>query len=105
MLAYIVSQRTREIGIRLSLGATPYGILRLVLWRGLALSALGVVAGLAGAFAAARMMSAFLYGVEAHDPVTFVAVAAGLLGVAAAASAVPALRAARVNPLVALRVE
>ena len=105
VLAYIVSQRTREIGIRLSLGATPQGILRLVLWRGLALSAIGVVAGLAGAFAVTQMMSAFLYGVGAHDPFTFIAVAAVLLGVATAASAIPALRAARVNPLVALRTE
>jgi predicted permease len=105
VLAYLVSQRTREIGIRVALGATGAIIMAVVLRRGAALTGLGVGAGIAGAAAAARFMSTFLYGVDPFDPLTFTSVPLLLAIVALAASVVPAWRAARVDPLTALRTE
>jgi predicted permease len=105
VLAYLVTQRTREIGVRLALGAQPRDVLRMVVGSGLRLAAIGVVVGLAGALLLTRLMQGVLYGVSANDPLTFGAVAVGLLGVAMLASWVPALRATRVDPLVALRSE
>ena len=105
VLAYLVTQRTREIGVRLALGAQPRDVLRMVVGSGLRLAGLGVVIGLAGALLLTRLMQGVLYGVSANDPLTFGAVAAGLLGVAMLASWIPALRATRVDPLVALRSE
>ncbi|HEX8696358.1 MAG TPA: ABC transporter permease [Longimicrobium sp.] len=105
LLAYSVSQRTREIGVRMALGAERAAVLRLVLGQGAALVAAGVAVGLAGALAASRVLAGMLYGLSATDPLTFVAVpllvaAAGLL-----ASWLPARRATRVDPLVALRAD
>jgi putative ABC transport system permease protein len=105
VLAYTVSQRRREIGVRIALGATPRDVLRMVVGGGLRLVGVGVAVGLAGALALARLMASVLHGVQPHDPVTFMAVVVGLLGVALIASWLPARRAARVPPAVALRAE
>jgi predicted permease len=105
VLAYTVSQRRREIGVRLALGATPGDVLRMVVGGGLRLVGLGVAVGLAGALALARLMDSVLYGVRPHDPVTFTSVVVGLLGVALLASWLPARRASRVPPAMTLRAE
>jgi len=105
VIAYVVSQRTREIGVRMALGATRRDISRMVLGEGLAITSLGIAVGLAGALALTRLMLALLYGVSPTDPATFVAVPALLTGVALLATWVPARRAARVEPLVAIRSE
>jgi len=105
VLAYLVTQRTREIGVRLALGAQRRDVLSMVVGSGLRLAGLGVVLGLAGALALTRVMQGVLYGVTASDPLTFSAVAVALLVVAAFASWLPARRATRVDPLVALRSE
>jgi predicted permease len=103
VLAYLVSQRQREIGVRMALGAQRRDVLRLVVGRGLGLAVAGVVVGLIGAVALTRFMQGVLYGVQATDPPTFVAVAVGLLGIAVLASWLPARRAASVDPAVAIR--
>jgi predicted permease len=105
VLSYLVAQRTRELGIRVALGASSREVLALVLRRGLALTGAGVVAGLLAALAATRLLAGLLFGVEATDPLTFVVVATTLLAVAAMACWVPARRAARVDPVVALKAE
>ena len=105
VLAYLVTQRTREIGVRLALGAQPRDVLRMVVGSGLRLATLGVVIGVVAALVLTRLMQGVLFGVTPTDPLTFGLVAAGLLAVAAFASWVPALRATRVDPLVALRAE
>jgi putative ABC transport system permease protein len=105
VLAYLVGERTREIGVRMAVGATPAQILGLVLRQGLGLSGAGLLAGLAGAAALSRTMGALLHDVRPLDPRTFVFVAALLGVVAAAASYLPARRATRVNPIEALRNE
>ena len=105
VLAYLVGQRAREIGVRLALGANPRAVLGMILGRGLRLAAVGVALGLVGALLLTRVMSGVLYGVTATDPLTFGAVALALLAVAAFASWLPALRATRVDPLVAMRGE
>jgi predicted permease len=105
VMAYLVSQGTREIGIRIALGATPAGILTLVTRQGLAVGAAGVGIGLAAAFVLTRMMRSLLYGVDASDPATFAAIAVLLMVVAAAASYLPARRAAKIDPIVSLRSE
>jgi putative ABC transport system permease protein len=103
VLSYAVAQRTREIGIRVALGADLARVRRLVLSEGARLAALGVGIGLLGALALTRVMRSLLYGVGTYDPVTFVGVAAALAGVALAACWLPARRAALVDPIVALR--
>jgi predicted lysophospholipase L1 biosynthesis ABC-type transport system permease subunit len=103
LLAYLVDERTREIGIRLALGARPLDVLFQVLRGGLRLAAAGVVVGLVLAGALTRVLSGLLYTVSATDPATFALVAVVLLGAAACASYVPARRATRVDPIVALR--
>jgi len=102
-ISYAVIDRTAEIGIRLALGAQRGEILRLVLRQGVQWTAVGVAVGLAAAFATLRMMASFLYGVQATDATTFFAVAIALFAVAIAACYVPARRATRVDPLVAMR--
>jgi putative ABC transport system permease protein len=105
VMAYSVSRRTREIGIRVALGATAGQVQRLVAGQGLLLTAAGVGLGLIGAFAATRLMSALLFGVRATDPTTFVAVPALLLAVGLVACYLPARRATRVDPVIALHHE
>jgi predicted permease len=105
VMAHLVVQRTREIGIRIALGAVPREILTLVLSQGAWLAGLGIVAGLLGAVAATRLLTSLLFGVEPTDPATFVATAAALAAVAAIASVLPALRAVRTDPVDALRAE
>ncbi len=105
VLATAVRQRTAEIGVRMTFGAEAEGIFRLIVGQGLRLSALGIVLGLGAAFAATRVMETLLVGVKPTDPLTFAAIAALFLGVAAAASWVPALRASRLDPAAALREE
>jgi ABC-type antimicrobial peptide transport system permease subunit len=103
VLAYWVSRRTREIGVRSAIGATPTDILGLVMRQGLTLTAIGLVCGLAGAFAASRAVASLLFGVSATDPLIFAGVPAALLFVACIASYVPARRAVAIDPVTALR--
>jgi len=105
VLSYLVGQRIPEIGVRLALGAQRGDVLRLILNEGLRMTFLGVAIGLAGALALSRLMNKVLYGISAADPVTFLGVAVLLTVVALAACYVPARRATRVDPLVALRYE
>jgi putative ABC transport system permease protein len=104
VMAYSVSQRTREMGIRRALGAQHQDILQLVVGQGLMLAAAGVALGVGGAFAATRVMKALLFHVSATDPFTFAGIGVAFLLVALAASYLPARRAARIDPLTALRV-
>ena len=105
LLAYSVAQRTRDIGVRMALGAQRRGILALVLGQGAMLAGIGMVAGLVGAFAVTRYLSSLLFGITPLDPATFVAVSLVFAGVALFASYMPARRATGVDPLVALRSE
>jgi len=105
VLSYSVRRRVQEIGIRLALGASLSDVLRMVIFEGLRPTLLGVLIGIAGAFALARVMSNLIYGVKPTDPLTFVSVAFLLGVVALGASIIPAYRAAKVDPLVALRYE
>jgi putative ABC transport system permease protein len=102
VLAYLVSQRTQEIGIRLALGADRSQVLGMVLRHGLSLAAIGIVVGLIGALALTRLMRSLLYEVRPNDPITFVAVAAAVLMIALVASYLPARRATKVSPMTAL---
>jgi ABC-type antimicrobial peptide transport system permease subunit len=103
--SYAVAQRTQEIGIRMALGAQMTDVLKLVLRNAMTLVLIGAAVGLAGAYAATRVMSSLLFGVTATDVATFVAVPLLLLLVALVASLIPARRATKVDPLVALRYE
>ena len=105
VVSYAVVQRTHEIGIRMALGAGGDSVVRSVLYRGMLLALIGVTIGLAGSFALVHLLSSMLFGVRATDPMTFAASPFALLCAAALASYIPARRAARVNPMVALRNE
>ena len=105
MLAYLVSQRTHEIGIRLAIGANRAQVLVMVLKQGIVLAAIGIGIGLVAAFGLTRLMRSLLYQVTASDPITYVIVPIALLVVTLIASYLPALRATRVSPTMALRVQ
>jgi putative ABC transport system permease protein len=105
LISYFAGQRTREIGVRLALGAQRKDILNLVLSQGISIVVIGIVVGMAGAFAATRLLSSFLIGVNATDVLTFALVAASLAVVALLACWIPARSATTVDPLVALRYE
>lgn len=103
VVAFVMSLRTREIAIRMALGARPEQVRMLVVRHGLSVAVFGAAIGLAAAVAGARLLSMMLYGVQPHDTVTFAAAAALLVGIAAVASGIPARRAIRVEPATALR--
>jgi len=105
VVSYSVAQRTQEMGIRRALGADSANVFRLVLVQGMRLAAAGVAIGLAGAYSLTRLMEKLLFGITPTDPATLTGVAALLLVVAFAACYVPARRAAKVDPMVALRYE
>ncbi|HEY1656742.1 MAG TPA: ABC transporter permease [Candidatus Sulfotelmatobacter sp.] len=105
VLSYSVRQQVREIGIRLALGASLRDVLRMVLMEGAKPTLLGVAIGVAGALALGRFVASLIYGIKASDPLTFIAVAALLVGISLLASIFPAYRATRVDPVVALRYE
>ena len=105
VMAYSVAQRTQEIGVRMALGARPVHVLRLVFGQSLLMLSIGTVIGLAGAFALTRLMSTLLFEVTASDPLTYVSVVGLLTVVALLACYIPARRAAKVDPLIALRYE
>jgi putative ABC transport system permease protein len=105
VMSYAVTQRRREIGVRMALGAQKSDVLGLIIHGGLPLTLLGVAIGLAGAFALTRYLSSLLYSVKTTDPLTFLSVAVALTGVALLASWLPARRAAKVDPMKALRCE
>ena len=105
VVAYSVAQRTHEIGIRMALGAAPRAVLKLVLAQGLKLAAVGIAVGLAGALLLTRLLKTLLFGVSVTDPMSFALASALMIGIVLLASYVPARRAARVDPLIALRHE
>ena len=105
VISYAVSRRTHEIGVRIALGATPRGVVRLIIGQGMRVVAVGILAGVAGALALSRLMTSVVYGVRVTDPLTYGGVAALLAAVAFVASYVPARRATRIDPLSAMRTE
>ena len=105
VLAYSVNQRSGEIGVRMALGATPRNVLRLIVGEGMTVALIGIAIGLLGGLALGRAVSSLVFGVTVRDPATFTAVAMVLASVALAACTIPALRASRVDPVVALRYE
>jgi putative ABC transport system permease protein len=104
-MAYAVAQRTREIGIRVALGASGRDVLSLVVRQTVLMIAIGVVGGLAGAFGLTRLLKNYLWQVSPTDPITFISVSIGLVLIAVLACLVPTRRAVRVDPTVALRYE
>jgi putative ABC transport system permease protein len=105
LMTYAVQQQTREIGIHLALGATPHNVRNMIVRQGMSVAAIGVVIGLASAFGVTRVIASFLFGVTPRDPLVFAAVPLVLIGVAWLGVWFPARRAARVDPMIALRVE
>lgn len=105
VISYSVTESTQEFGVRMALGAMRGDVLRIVLWRGLSMAAIGIAVGALVSLGIARMLAGFLFGITAHDPVTFTAVAVIFVIVAGAACLAPAWRATRVEPMVALRYE
>ena len=105
VMAYSVTQRTHEIGVRMALGAMRQDVMRLILSQALKLAVFGLGIGLIGAFAATRMLASLLYRVRPADPVTFAAITLLLAAITIFAGLVPAIRATRIDPLVALRYE
>jgi predicted permease len=105
VISYGVSQRTREIGVRVALGAQSGDVMRLVVQQGMVLAGIGIALGLVGAFGVTRVVASLLIGVSAQDPASFLAVSAFLAGVALIASAVPARRATGVDPIISLRAD
>jgi len=103
VLSYLVTQRRREIGIRMALGADRASVLRMVLSQGLRLTVLGVLAGLSGAFAMSRVLGSLLFGVKPTDPLTIAAVVGLISAVALAACYLPARGATKVDPMLVLR--
>jgi putative ABC transport system permease protein len=105
VMAYSVSQRTNEIGIRMALGAKQNDVLKMVVWQGMKLAAAGALVGIAGSLLLGQFLASMLYRVTPRDPLTFVLVSIGLFGVSLVANYIPARRAMRVDPMVALRYE
>jgi putative ABC transport system permease protein len=105
VVAYAAAQRTREIGIRVALGASRRDVVAMIVRGGLQWSIAGVIAGMLGAYAATRLMTGLLFDMSPTDPVTFIAIAAAMIAVSTAASYIPAARAASVDPIAALRTE
>jgi putative ABC transport system permease protein len=103
--SYAAAQRTQEIGIRMAIGAAPSDILKMVLRQGIGIVGIGLLAGLAAAFAGTRLLADLIFGVSPSDPITYAAVVTLLLAVALLACWIPARRATRVSPAVALRSE
>ena len=105
LLSYYVAQRRQEIGIRMALGASTRDVLRLVLGNGFVLVVIGVAIGVAGSFAAVRLLASFVFGIGVTDPLAFCAAILGIAAVALLASYLPAKRASKVDPMIALRYE